>query len=1107
MADNCPSPVSVVNYNTNGPGLGGIAENSRATNSADTNLTAAANVRKSQMTHEVLMEEARRIIDLDSPAGVPVSSHEAQQLKVSAGVLARMIEQAGESRARIEDALGRAWSLASGSTIGEQSKWLGLMTGAYKFFANKDAAMERQLLSYCGMQGEHTGDNVIVRAYETMESKTKGRFAEIMTYRKNLSDYVMGNKLLDRSGYELEDLLHGVGYYAVARHMIERNNFLLNIRWPELLRKAVGDAERNGTKDVQKYVEYIQNLRDNLDNPNPPEGLVSGGYTNGQARAMMDDFLRSSRLSRDEAETLADMMVEWNQQITSRRIEEGFVPKEVVEVFPNFQHMVPVKSLYDNTGGPANDAAIYNPGRYYAIEGSATPPESAYASIQHYARRAAVEYGARDFATYGHVIAHMQKHNGRADMGIRSTPYDDLIRMKYHGSPIERHVAESVLDDSYGAGLVADLPVINTDGTYAGSTKRYYIYFDRKYVSDLTGVTGYELQQALTRSAKAAATLEPLATLTGMYGQMFTRFTPFFGPVNLMRDAGERLLHMAGRSWVDDTTGNTVLGSDILTAYLGNLPRAMKISTSAILGRLDNASEMGQLWNEYVGQGLRMQFTPGQEHKQLTFDDIISGSAQGKSSFRKMLEQRDMRGVADALGKLGKYKDTAIGAFDKWNDIYNNAASLAQFMTLREAGLSRTAAGHATLDLLNLRQHGYIAPFLRMMFPFVNVTAQSAASMMRSIGLAPDAKGQFHVNTRGAVSMAVGLGAATMLYEMARDALGTDENGHYVMDSMSVGDLSRFLPVSLGEGTDFLKMQLPLGSMNILSTIAVSLGRVQRGIMKPEDAVFESVAALARNVTPADWPAFSMSQDPAAYFTQALTPTLARPIVDMAINKNFMGQPITHATANSYEPMSAQGSSKTERMYHDLAKQAYEQFGVDLSPEQWKHLHSNVDIGFLRLVRYFTDSPDSMLKVKDPDNPSAKEVLGPFLSALGGSMLYGRVHYMQQSLFYRSVNDLRERIQDEGIKIISKEYGSDADKRVAYQTKVLRQAGWSKDEIDAFFVVDRAQKALRKIDEQVRNDAAPLLIGAESSDGIRRLFAEAGRQKEAIYTEANRLLQ
>ena len=1107
MADSCPSDFDVLSRNNSGHGFGGQAENTTGTNATRMTMDSAAKIRNRQQIHEELIKKARETIDKDAPGGASATPRESQQLRSSARYIERLVSKSGEARSRIAESLDKAWRIASGATIGDQSKWLGVMTNIYKTFANKDAAMIRQLLSYVGMKGEHSGDNTFVRAYEQMESKSKGRYAELMSYRKRIYDYANQAGLLEKSGLDFEDLLEAVGTYTVARHMPERNAFLLNVRWKKKLEEALANVDRDGVGNVQKYTKFIEDLSANLDNANPEKGLVSGGYTNGQARAIMSDFLKATKLSQQEADTLADMLVQWNQRITESRAAEGFVPKETAENFPQFRYYVPVKTRYENTTGPLNDAAIYNPGKYYAIDGSSEEPASAYASIKHYAHRAAMEYGTKDFALQAHVIAHMQKHNGRADMGVRSAHYDTLMRQKFFGTPNERRIVDSIMDDAYGAGIVADVPVINEKGMYAGKTDRYYIYFDRDYVSDLTGVTGYELQQALTRSSKAVATIEPIAALTGKYGQLFTRFTPFFGPVNFFRDVGERMMHIAGRSWVDDA-GNTIKGSDTLSAYLGNLSRSSKVVFKAITGKLDESSELGMLWRDYVSQGLHMQYTPGQDFKQLSFDEILAGGHSSRGSLRKLLDEKDMRGVSNALGRLGKYKDSALATIDKWNDLYNNIASFSQFMTLREAGLSREAAGHAVLDLLNLRQHGTITPFLRMMFPFVNVTSQSAASMMRSIGLAPDAKGQFHFNKRGVGAMVGGYAAAFVLYEIARESLGQDpESGAYIMDSMSLGDLSRFLPIASGETGEFFKLQLPLGAMNILSTLAISSARLERGIMSPEDMAFETIASIARNVTPNDWPAFSASQDPAAFLTQAFAPTLAKPIIDLATNKNFMGQPITYAQGDGYEPKAMQGRLSTEQGYHQWAALMYKMTGIDLAPEQWKHIHSSLEIGPLRLLRALTFDDESELKVKDPDNPSAKEVLGPFLSALGGSMYYGRAHYAQQALFYRSVGEIRERIRDEGIKITSKEYGSDADKRAAYQKKVLRAAGWTPDEVDTFMIVDAAEKQLRKINEDVREKAGPLLLGADNTDAIRALFFEAGKQKAAVYADVNRQLQ
>ena len=71
----------------------------------------------------------------------------------------------------------------------------------------------------------------------------------------------------------------------------------------------------------------------------------------------------------------------------------------------------------------------------------------------------------------------------------------------------------------------------------------------------------------------------------------------------------------------------------------------------------------------------------------------------------------------------------------------NNIAPLAQYMALREHGVSAKEAGVAVGEMLNNNLTGQWTSALRTVFPFVRPTMQGARALMRSFGLAADASG------------------------------------------------------------------------------------------------------------------------------------------------------------------------------------------------------------------------------------------------------------------------------------------------------------------------------------------------------------------------------
>lgn len=1101
MSDSCVTNAGMMAQNNSGHGFGGDIEAGVETNAATVDMAARRARERQHREMEKLIQRAAVAIDSVGPY-VRTSGAESAQMRAAANWLEKVTESAGIARERQQKAMAATREMLSGTTVGNVSRWLGLYTKVAKYLFDKDAKMGEQIRTYAGQPGE--SENFLAAAWEQMQPRVAGKKETLMGYLNDIRGAIRENGWLRHSTWDEEALLEGAGHYAVARSMQERNAELMQ-RWVNKLNDAMAKGEK---ADIKKYTERIENLRDHIDDIDPPEGLVTGGYTNGRARKMQEDFLAASGLSRGEADQLADMLVEWNRRVTEDRAANGFISKEVLESFPEFSNYVPVKSNRENLAGPLNDAALYNPGKYYEMDGMVDLPESAFRSIQHYINRAALEYGTQSLAEKFHAIAHMQKYEGRPDMGVRSIPYDQLMHDNYFGNPMERDRAQKILNSGYGAGLVAEVPVLNAQGEPTGAFSRRYIYFDPAYVSELTGATGQELQQAMTRASKQAAGMEPIAQATSFYGQLSTRFSPLFAPVNLIRDAGERLTHIAGRSWTDEN-GNTVRGSDLLTSYVTNFGAASRTVMDVVMGRLDPDSKLGKYWEEYVNQGLHQVYTPGQDAKSAaSFEELMQVGGERKRGFlRKQLEQRGMEGVSAAIGRLGDGSAQALEVLDKWNDYFNNVASFSQFITMREAGLSLETSGHGTLDLMNLRRSGYITPFLRMLFPYANVTAQSAAALAKTMGLAPDAAGHFHPNKRGLLALGGSFVAAGALYSVARESLGRDENGNYYFDNISTGELARYIPIPTGDSDgSYFKLQLPLGGMNIASTLALSMQRVERGQMRPEDAAFETFTAIAKNVSPNDWPSFSFSQNPFLYITNMLTPTLLQTPMQLATNRNFAGRPISYATDEEGKPKFAQGSLTTEKGFHDWAQGLHQMFGLDVSPEQVRHVWNSFQVGPARILRAVTSDDEFTQRVKDPDYPSAKEELGTFLYTLGSSMFYGKTANNAQSTFYNYSDRLNTDIRALGLNLQSSSYGSDREKRLTYQTNLLREAGLDDNQIQSYVLIDDAKRRLSNINRQLRKDLDPIMTSGDNA-AIRQMFEDAGRERTRIYQEVNAQLR
>ena len=91
----------------------------------------------------------------------------------------------------------------------------------------------------------------------------------------------------------------------------------------------------------------------------------------------------------------------------------------------------------------------------------------------------------------------------------------------------------------------------------------------------------------------------------------------------------------------------------------------------------------------------------------------------------------------------------------------------------------------------------------------------------------------------------------------------------------------------------------------------------------------------------------------------SVAPTLARPVISVAMNKSDFGAPITYPLRDD-RYKSEQGRDTTSGFYKGLAEVAREVTGIDQAPEVWRTLLNGYVVGAPRIgVQAFIDNPNN----------------------------------------------------------------------------------------------------------------------------------------------------
>lgn len=1047
--------------------------------------------------HSQLEAELAEAIDPDAPVGPTMPPSEKTVLSRTAKEFQAYIKEAEAAKAQQEKEYESYVNTFSGATVGEASWWMNVQNSIASVMADSTAPIVKWAVTKLGVEGSSVTNHPLVQALSLLRARPHGAqqvFNDAILAVKNSP---IMKAILDRgTSFSSSDIMFAAGDYLNALHAPERNAYLLKTVWPRELKKLENSRSEQSQKARDTLLNRIADLEANLDNP-VPDRVVSSGYTNAQAEALRNKLVADMGITHEEFTALAAGLRDAVQVITRTRIAERLIEPDVLRTWPaHFEWFAPFMSESDNMVGAANDVDVYDPGSYHAIQGSLNPPQSAMSTLLRYGYRASNEIGMRDLAN-AMAAAYRTSAERGIDIGLQAYDYSKVMKLYYDGNPTQRRWAASLVESNRGGGgIVALLPSTDAEGNIAGQ-KRMLLTWKHDYKLD-DKTTGRDLNRALTTQVKGSAITEFFGGATSLYGQMFTRLQPFgFAPVNTIRDVGERAIHIAAREY-RDRNGNVVPGYKLLRKFGMNTFKAGNILRKALTGRLKEGTPEWEIWQSFRSHGLHLQWTRGMKELRDTAFAKVGEQSGFKHTVSEALKKPEYKHLSSVLHNLGAFRDNTLRVLDGWNDWFNNIAALSHYITLRDANLSRRAAAAGVLELMDLYQTGHATPVLKMLYPFVKPTVMSGAALSRTLGLAPNAKGQFRVNKKG-VATFVGLYAAyAALMPMLKAAMGEDDDGNSYFDGLSVGQLSSFIPVGDGSG-DYYKLPTAFGLTQVAITAAVAMDRVQRGLMSADDAGFEIMFALGKNVSPGNFPQFAMSTNPAAWFAHMLSPAMLQPLTELVTGIDYFGAKIERGNYDPTKSKASQGKLSTERSYHQFAKLIQSTTGMDLAPEQYKSLLNNLAIGAVRFIPGYVEQGELRTKNLRPSVKEELGSLGPFFDALGMSRLYGRVNNISQRLYFESLDVFQKRIASEGIDVKTGLRGEQHD---AELRRRLLRAGWTQEDADDTVQLMRAKKELETLSREFNASVKPIWLSADESGPVKDAFDKYGREREAIYRRA-----
>jgi hypothetical protein len=369
-------------------------------------------------------------------------------------------------------------------------------------------------------------------------------------------------------------------------------------------------------------------------------------------------------------------------------------------------------------------------------------------------------------------------------------------------------------------------------------------------VMRLYGKDGANIARALKQmgSATMNGVVRGLHTLTTLQARLSTQWNPNFTIPNFARDLGEAFLNLQEQDQ-----------QRFVTQFAKHVMPAMKGAFKALSGG-GATDRYTQAFHEFDKAGGRIRFFGLDDP-----DDIR------RSISRKMrrLQGGAINSTANALSAVGN-------AFEIVNGAVENAPRLAAYMAARDIGMSAPDAAMLARNLtVDFNKKGEWGPAINATYMFANANLQGGARLGRGL-----------MNKRvrrGAYALAA-LGALGALYNILVGGDDDDGESYYSKIKPYIRDKNLILMWPKGWGHDgkYIKVPLPYG----FAPFHV-LGDRAAGVAMGAD----KIGAAAHGFLSSAADAFNPTGEESNIWMQAV-PTLLRPGLHIAMNKNWTGNPI-----------------------------------------------------------------------------------------------------------------------------------------------------------------------------------------------------------------------
>ena len=728
-----------------------------------------------------------------------------------------------------------------------------------------------------------------------------------------------------------------VGRWMTVRYAIEKNaDFLRQDR--EALAKAKLDLSdkqaedrqnlANGTIDAEpansglksavtkaqkQYDDRFKAINEQRLIDSTTEQLdagLAGGYNDFTAKHYMDAIeTKIGRATLDRASKHVYDMLKWK---LSHDLKNGKVTQDMVNSWFNSPNYVPL------TGDPnadEGDDSLFSHG--------SLNQQSDKKAI---GRKGSFAINGIDAAT--EATQKSARYHGWVDFKDALTEtYDELVDQGKANGLTEREAIREV-SDKYGIDRTPESGITRPSDSGIIVRKN-----GKNWVYDINDTKAVDALRSVNRE-DIPSVLQPIAWFTRNYSRLVTQFMPGFGPINMIRDTLERSENIRTRALpgYESIDMNKVGRKALKTAAD---PRLIK----KILGvMLEGTNLEGKVSVNNADPDIKV-----------LREMIAEGGTSTVGAYLSSTSGDLAKQMKDSL----KWSTKTMDIVSAYNNSFELVSSFSVYKALRDSGVDKKTAASGVLNLMNFSKHGTIVGPMKALWVFLNPTMQGGHQLIQTLSTK---RGQ----ARAAAYFIVGVA----LYAMLRAGDDDDEFGVNRMDELGNFVLERNIPIPMG-GNDYVKAPVGFGLQQMMWSTAANTGKFLFGNQTAGETGVEMLKSWSRTLAPIAPSETSISAHPLIWATQTFTPQVIKPFVNVAMDVNTFGSPLTSKFEKEGVAHALQGKKTTAEEYKDIAKEL-SKMGFDLYPEQVREIMRGYMIGPMNeIVKATIENPNKAALGKD----------------------------------------------------------------------------------------------------------------------------------------------